>query len=201
MTLTIFLKTLLAGAFCAAVTAAAACPTGKPVTIEWNDGQYPGLVLEGPDAQGNCLVSYDNYDASWDEWVAPARLSVAAGAPPAPPAALCPTGTALEIEWNGEYWAGVILDGPNAAGQCYVTYDGWDASWNEWVTPDRLRPVAIAGVPGCPIGVPLEIEWNGSWWDGSVLQGPNLQGHCLVTYEGWDASWNEWVAPERLRTN
>ena len=174
-----------------AAAPAQACPTGKPVEIEWNGGQYAGMVLDGPDGQGNCLVSYDGYDASWNEWVGRDRMSL-----PAPPVS-CPVGAALEIEWNGAYWAGSVLQGPNAEGQCYVSYDGYDASWDEWVAPSRLR--MAAAVVGCPVGTPLEIEWNGSWWDGSVLEGPNAQGQCLVTYEGWDASWNEWVTADRLR--
>ena len=61
-------------------------------------------------------------------------MTIAAGA-----AVACPTGKPVEIEWNGAQYAGLVLEGPNAAGQCYITYEGWDASWNEWVAPDRLR--------------------------------------------------------------
>lgn len=196
-------------ALCLSTLPALACPTGKPVEIEWNGGQFPGMVLDGPDAQGNCLVSYDGYDETWNEWVSVERLAnldVAGTAPPPPPPppSACPIGASRQIEWNGSQWDGTILDGPNAAGECFVTYDGWDESWNEWVVQGRIAPdpnaapAPVAGA-GCPVGQSLEIEWNGSLWDGAVLDGPNAQGQCFVTYDGWDASWNEWVTTDRLR--
>lgn len=186
-------------AFSLSAVPALACPIAKAVEIEWNGGQFAGVVLEGPDTEGHCLVSYDGWDASWNEWVSPDRISNIEVATPV--AAACPVGASREIEWNGSLWDGTILEGPNAAGECYVTYDGWDASWNEWVGQDRIASVEVAIPAGatCPVGQSLEIQWNNSWWDGSVLEGPNGEGHCYVTYDGWDASWNEWVAPDRLR--
>lgn len=176
-----------------------ACPVGKAVEIEWNGSQFPGEVLEGPNAQGHCYVSYDGYDESWNDWVAADLLTniVIAGAAPA----VCPAGASRRIEWNGSQWDGTILEGPNAEGQCYVTYDGWDASWNEWVGQDRIEVEAVAAPAGasCPVGVTLEIQWGDQWWDGTVLEGPNAEGMCYVTYAGWDETWNEWVAVTRLR--
>lgn len=178
---------------------ALSCPISKAVEIEWNGSQFPGVVLDGPDAQGHCLVSYDDWDETWNEWVNVNRLANAEAAPVV--AASCAVGAPRQIEWNGSLWDGTILEGPNGAGECFVTYDGWDASWNEWVTPERIAAVEVAAPAGasCPVGATLEIQWNNGWWDGSVLEGPNGAGECYVTYEGWDATWNEWVAPDRLR--
>lgn len=174
---------------------ALACPVNKAVDIEWNGSIFPGTVLEGPDAQGHCFVSYDDWDESWNEWVAPSRLTLL------DVASACVIGQTRQIEWNGSLWAGTILDGPNAAGECFVTYEGWDESWNEWVGQDRLPVNEVAApVPvGCRVGAELEIMWNGDWWAGTVLEGPDANGQCFVTYEGWDASWNEWVAVDRMR--
>ncbi|MEX3014404.1 hypothetical protein [Gymnodinialimonas hymeniacidonis] len=174
-----------------------ACPTGKAVEIEWNGSQFAGQVLDGPDAQGHCLVSYDGWDESWNEWVAVSRITNLDVAPSTP--AACPAGASRQIEWNGSLWDGTILEGPNATGECYVTYEGWDDSWNEWVGPDRIQAATAPAGASCPVGQTLEIEWNDTWWDGSVLEGPDAQGHCLVTYDGWDATWNEWVSTDRLR--
>lgn len=116
----------------------------------------------------------------------------------ATPALACPTGKPIDIEWNGSMWPGVVLEGPNAAGHCLVSYDNYDDSWNEWVSQDRLGAVRTQ-IVGCPVGAALEIEWNGSFWGGSVLAGPNAEGQCLVTYDNYDSSWDEWVASGRLR--
>jgi hypothetical protein len=179
---------------------AVACPVDKAVDIEWNGSQFLGVVLDGPDAQGNCLVSYDDWDETWNEWVAPSRLANIP-TPVAPAAATCTIGASRQIEWNGSMWAGTILDGPNAAGECYVTYDGWDATWDEWVGQDRLPAAEVAApvLANCPVGETREIHWGSQWWAGSILEGPNTQGQCFVTYEGWDATWNEWVPTDRIR--
>ncbi len=109
----------------------------------------------------------------------------------------CPTGP-LEIEWRGTWYRGSVIDGPNPRGLCKVTYQGWSSDWDEWVTKTRLRPLSAGGVTGCPSGL-LEIEWNGSWYRGHVLEGPDADGRCLITYEGWESRWDEWVGAERLR--
>ncbi|RDE10230.1 hypothetical protein [Pelagibacterium lacus] len=40
---------------------------------EW----YPARVLDSADGSNTCLISYDGYDASWDEWVDARRLRAA----------------------------------------------------------------------------------------------------------------------------
>lgn len=175
-----------------------ACPIDLSVDIEWNGGQFDGVIIDGPDPQGNCLVSYDGWDETWNEWVDIGRLAPLAVATTVI-APTCPIGTSRQIEWNGSQWAGTILEGPNSAGECFVTYDGWEASWNEWVVQERIAPAPAAAATDCFVGVPLEIHWGDSWWGGVVLEGPNAQGQCFVTYEGWEENWNEWVTVDRLR--
>lgn len=62
-------------------TSAEAVPAGDPnatyeaqqrVLIRWRGRWYPGVVVER--RAGKYLVSYDEYDASWDEEVEPDRL-------------------------------------------------------------------------------------------------------------------------------
>lgn len=47
-------------------------------------------------------------------------------------------------------------------------------------------------------GDPCDINYQGSWWKGevkAVKPGPLYHVH----YVGWDASWDEWVGPKRVR--
>lgn len=47
-------------------------------------------------------------------------------------------------------------------------------------------------------GDPCDINYQGSWWKGEVKAikpGPLYHVH----YVGWDASWDEWVGPKRVR--
>ena len=47
------------------------------------------------------------------------------------------------------------------------------------------------------VGEQVKVEWNGSWYDASVLNtdGTNHQ----ITYIGFDSSWDEWVTAERIQ--
>ena len=79
--------------------------------------------------------------------VAPA--TPVAPAPPAPPASLpeLPDGTidvnslkpgdGLEVSESGSWWGCTVVQ--VADGQAKIRYVGWDESWNEWVSSERLR--------------------------------------------------------------
>lgn len=48
-------------------------------------------------------------------------------------------GDAIDIQYGGEWWKGevkALKPGP----LYHVHYVGWDASWDEWVRPTRVRP-------------------------------------------------------------
>lgn len=62
------------------------CIAGGAVSVLFPGEWYPAKVLDGPDGSNTCLVSYDGYDASWDEWVDAGRLRVAAETPAEPAA-------------------------------------------------------------------------------------------------------------------
>ena len=46
--------------------------------------------------------------------------------------------TTVDAFWGGRWYEATILrrDGPRA----FIHYEGWSSSYDEWVTPDRLRP-------------------------------------------------------------
>ena len=54
-----------------------------------------------------------------------------------PPAATWQRGDRVEVEWQGRWWAARILDVRDGA--FFVHYEGFDASWDEWVLPSRIR--------------------------------------------------------------
>ena len=47
------------------------------------------------------------------------------------------------------------------------------------------------------VGDAIQIEYNGSWYDGKILKVNGDQ--YFITYSGWDESWNEWVCKDRLK--
>lgn len=94
------------------------------------------------------LPGYANYapstshgvtSSSWGEWSGSFSVD--------PPTAVntSSTGTyrvgqAVQILWNGSWYPGHILAA--ADGGYQIHYDGYDSSWDEWVTADRLQPAA-----------------------------------------------------------
>lgn len=54
-------------------------------------------------------------------------------------------GDAVSIQWSASWWPGQVLA---VDGERYqVRYDGYDASWDEWVTAARLRPPEAPPAP------------------------------------------------------
>jgi hypothetical protein len=99
----------------------------------------------------------------------------------------------VEIAWGGSWWLGEVLDSRN--GRSRVHYTGWGPEWDEWVSNARLRAVTPS-LSAARIGEPVEIEWHGSWWSGSVVDARN--GFFKVHYIGWGPEWDEWVEVGRL---
>jgi hypothetical protein len=58
-------------------------------------------------------------------------------------------GDTVSIQWSASWWPGRILAVEGA--RYRVRYDGYDASWDEWVTTARLRrPDGPAAAPAVP---------------------------------------------------
>lgn len=50
------------------------CVKGRSISVLYAGAWYPAKVLDGPDAMGTCLISYDGYGSNWDEWVNASRM-------------------------------------------------------------------------------------------------------------------------------
>ncbi len=59
----------------------------------------------------------------------------------------------------------------------------------------RHRPVR----PDFGIGQPVQVEWNGQWYDAVILSFEPATGTYGIRYEGWSEMWNEPVPPHRVR--
>jgi hypothetical protein len=136
----------------------AAYTKGQAVDIHSGSTWYPGSVI-GLDGS-KYRAHYDGYSSSWDEWVRADRLRprtiVDAGADtsakdagsdarayPVPavdggdPKATYENGEAVEVLYGSTWWAGSIKQKDGS--RYRIGYDGYSDSWDEWVTPKRLR--------------------------------------------------------------
>jgi hypothetical protein len=105
-------------------------------------------------------------------------------------------GKRLEAEEEGSWYrVKVVRVGPK--GRWKVHYIGWDRKYDEWLAPDspRLRepsPVTY------PVGAEVEVRWKEEWFPARILR--QELGLHFIHYIGDGDEWDEWVAPERIRT-
>ncbi len=60
-------------------------------------------------------------------------------------------------------------------------------------------PQPLAMPPNPSAGKQIEVEWGRTWWPAEMRQ---VQGEkYLIHYTGYDASWDEWVTKDRIRTH
>jgi hypothetical protein len=62
---------------------------------------------------------------------------------PGDPSLSYKAGEAVDVYWNSSWWPGTIKT-VLGEGRYRIGYDGWSASWDEDVTPRRLRRRAAA---------------------------------------------------------
>src|SRR5207249_858814 len=73
----------------------------------------------------------------------------------------------------------------------FITYTGFDASWDEWVLSNRIVDGKFGQVPA------VQVEWKGDWYPAEVLK--TEKEKYYIRYLGYDDSWNEWVGKDRIR--
>jgi len=99
----------------------------RTALVEWNGERYPAVVLQEKD--GRYRVHYVGYADTWDEWVGPDRINLAAAA--------VKVGSSVKVQWDGKWYPARVLAVDGARTQ--VHYEGFGAEWDEWVGPERMR--------------------------------------------------------------
>jgi hypothetical protein len=107
---------------------------GDSLDVLWSGQTYEATVLE---LDGDFhLITYPGWPAYWDEWVMSNRIvgihSAADGAaqdrPPVPQ---------VMVEWGGTWWPASVVK--EEGDRFFIHYTGYEASWDEWVTKERIR--------------------------------------------------------------
>lgn len=101
---------------------------------------------------------------------------------------------AVEIQSSGSWYPGKILkvDGE----KFFVTYDGWDESWNEWVGKDRLRGFKTAAAPASAapltkfkVGDKVEAEYGMVWEPATVIEVGENKYHIQFDKKTFGTKW------------
>lgn len=110
-----------------------------------------------------------------------------------------PVGTSLTVLWKGQPFAAKVTAVDD--GFMKITYPGWAASWDEWITAARVAEAPAIAVPVTParpaVGSGVSVEWQGKWFDAVVLSWQ--RDLTCIRYVGYSDEWNECVVADRVR--
>lgn len=69
----------------------------------------------------------------------PAKAEEPAPTEPPKAASAYSAGQKVDVKWGGSWWQAQIVS-VKAPDKYLIHYIGWESSWDEWVTPARMRP-------------------------------------------------------------
>lgn len=106
-----------------------------------------------------------------------------------------PVGTELDVRWNGQAYPAKVLKVED--GFMWITYPGYESSWDEWVTADRVVGRRDANAAKVAAKQKAKVEWKGSWYDAIVNS--EKDGRFCISYVGYGKEWDECVDKKRIR--
>jgi len=144
---------------------------------------------EGRKAGGKALVEFYDYSDATRTWVPLTDLE---------PITLqtWPVGTTLDVTWQGQVYQAKVLKLDD--GFMYITYPGYDARWDEWISAPRVVGTSsAAGTPSTGAKKKAKVEWKGQWYDAVVNS--EEDGKYCISYVGYTSQWDECVGKKRIR--
>lgn len=97
----------------------------------------------------------------------------------------------VEIESNGSWYPGKILkvDGE----RYFITYEGWDEGWNEWVGRERLRGFKTEEAPAMltkfKVGDRVEVEYGMVPEPATVIEVGENKYHIQYDKKAFGTKW------------
>lgn len=102
-----------------------------------------------------------------------------------------PVGSDLQVTWAKKIYDAKVVRIED--GFMWITYPGWDAKWDEWITAKR-----VVGAKADPAKVKsAQVEWRGRWYDATVNS--QQDGQFCISYVGYGPEWDECVPKKRIR--
>ena len=102
-----------------------------------------------------------------------------------------PVGTALRVTWGNKVYDAKVTAVED--GFMRITYPGYEAKWDEWITTRRV--VGLAGQPDKRKA--LQVKWKGNWYPAHLNE--KRDGKWCISYDGFGSDWDECVDKDRVR--
>lgn len=101
----------------------------RRVEVRSEGDWYKARIVDA--RSGRYHVHYYGWEDSDDEWVTAAQIRKLKTVEYA-------VGTSVEVSWQGKWYSAKVLKVDR--GVHLIHYDGYDDSWDEWVSDKRIRP-------------------------------------------------------------
>jgi hypothetical protein len=173
--------------------------SGEPLVDANEDGHITlgELAVEVRDAMKHREGQLHGYSAKGlaDDFV----LAQTLGSRPKAADAKFPLGSYVKALDNGQARIGRVVA---IKGDEYTVefYDYSDKRTSPYGADDLAASTGgVAARLALDVGVKpdCEVEWQGAWYRAKVLK--TVDGKHYIHYVGYDASWDEWVGPDRFR--
>ena len=80
-------------------------------------------------------------------------------------ASICNIGDKAQVRWKGAWYPATVLR--SRGNSCYIHYDGYNQSWDEWVGAERIQIHGARPMAFFPhqyhVGDAVSVYWGGKW--------------------------------------
>jgi hypothetical protein len=160
---------------------------GTPASDVNGDGKVTfaeaGAYIEGEMLFGEEQVAVSKFTARFDPQLVLANARQGTGSR---------IGEHIEALTGNEWYKGVIVD--SKPGAFKIHFYGYGVADDEWVKANNIRSPTMVRYKK---GTRVEVKWQKRWYEATILD--LREGSHLITYEGFDSQWDEWVPSERIR--
>jgi hypothetical protein len=102
-------------------------------------------------------------------------------------------GQRVEAQWKGKWYKAKVIDTDGSRSK--VSYVGFGSDWDEWLPSEKVRRYKPLEYP---VGTEVQVRWSdGKWYPAKVQRA--WFGLHFIRYDGYDATWDEWVGPGAIR--
>lgn len=110
----------------------------KLVEVQLKDKWYKAKLFEESEGKGRIRLVYIGHDSAEDElWLPMEGIREVTKNESVADMSQLKVGDTVNVLWKGQYYAATIMQ--TEPDRCFVHYNGYGSSWDEWVTPGRIK--------------------------------------------------------------
>lgn len=108
----------------------------------------------------------------------------------------------VEVFWGTKYYPARLLAKNGMQAKIRWISIGFDTpDHDQWVDGTKMRYLdrgTLSTLQALASGSKVEVLWKEKYYPATILQAA-LSGQYLIHYDGYESSWDEWVATDRIK--